>query len=67
MVGELDQADSPKACRDRAILRFLFDMGLRRAEVVGLDVQELTWSGAVRTWLAKERPGRTVDDASQDV
>src|SRR5438094_1714478 len=30
-----------KAVRDRALLRLLYDLGLRRAEVVGLDVEDL--------------------------
>lgn len=30
--------NEPKAARDVAILRLLFDLALRRAELVGLDV-----------------------------
>lgn len=41
MVQHLDQPESPKACRDRAIVRLLFDRGLRRAEVVALDVADV--------------------------
>jgi len=33
--------DGPAHCRDRAILRLLYDLGLRRAEVVGLDVVDV--------------------------
>ena len=36
-VGKQDA----KAARDRAILRLLFDLALRRAEVVGLDVEDV--------------------------
>lgn len=32
---------TPKAKRDRAILRMIYDLGLRRAEVVSLDVTDL--------------------------
>jgi len=33
--------DGPKARRDRAILRLLYDRGLRRGELVGLDLADL--------------------------
>lgn len=36
---------TPKAKRDRAILRMFYDLGLRRAEVVGLDVTDLHFNG----------------------
>lgn len=39
----LDQAagSSPKAIRDRALVRLLYDLGLRRGEVVSLDVEDV--------------------------
>src|SRR5262249_55834697 len=58
-----------KAVRDRALLCLLYDLGLRRAEAVGIDVEDLDLSGqgpAVailgKGRAAKERlslPGRT--------
>lgn len=35
------RGDSPKARRDRALLRLLHDLGLRRAEVASLDLEHL--------------------------
>lgn len=39
LVDEL--GDSPKDHRDRAIIRLLYDLSLRRAEVVALDVEDV--------------------------
>jgi integrase/recombinase XerC len=39
------EAGPPKGARDVALLRLLFDLGLRRAEVVGLDVADLERRG----------------------
>jgi integrase/recombinase XerC len=35
------QGDNPKAVRDRALIRLLYDLGLRRGEVVSLDAEDL--------------------------
>jgi integrase/recombinase XerC len=35
------QRDNAKASRDLAILRLMYDLGLRRAEVLGLDLEDL--------------------------
>lgn len=42
LLRELDKrGDEPKAIRDRAALRLLYDCALRRSEVVGLDVGDV--------------------------
>jgi integrase/recombinase XerC len=45
----------PKAIRDRAILRLLYDLGLRRAEVVGLDVEDLDLAAGTVAVIGKGR------------
>lgn len=44
-----------KATRDRAILRLLFDLGLRRAEVCRLDVGDVDFEGEAISVLGKKR------------
>ena len=44
-----------KAVRDRALLRLLYDLGLRRAEVVGLDVDDLDLAAGRIAVLGKGR------------
>jgi integrase/recombinase XerC len=39
-----------KAARDTAIIRLMFDLGLRRGEVVGLDLEDVDPSGR-RLWV----------------
>lgn len=41
MLEQLAGRDDPKATRDRAILRLLYDRGLRRGEVVALDAGDV--------------------------
>jgi integrase/recombinase XerC len=41
LLEALAGRNDPKARRDRALLRLMYDLGLRRAEVVGLDVGDL--------------------------
>lgn len=47
MFETLGKSDSTKARRDQAILRLLFDLGLRRESIVSLDLQH--WSDESRT------------------
>lgn len=47
--------NDPKSIRDRAILRLLFDLGLRRGEVVGLDLEDVDLSRGTLTVLGKGR------------
>ena len=55
MLGILDRRQDAKAIRDRAILRCLFDLGLRRAEVVRLDLQDLNRQAGALAVLGKGR------------
>jgi len=41
LLGKLDERLDAKARRDRAILRLLYDLALRRGEVVSLDVEDV--------------------------
>jgi len=41
MVALLEQEKKPKSLRDLCILRLLYDLGLRRAEVVSIDVEDI--------------------------
>jgi integrase/recombinase XerC len=50
LVGE-----APGKCRDRAILRLLYDLGLRRGEVVGLDVADVGPEGGSVSIIGKGR------------
>jgi integrase/recombinase XerC len=43
---DIATGDTPKCRRDVAILRLLFDLGLRRGEVAGLDVADIDLGGA---------------------
>ena len=46
LLGQLElQGDSPRAARNAAIVHLLFDMALRRAEVVALDLEDLVLAG----------------------
>jgi integrase/recombinase XerC len=47
-----------KALRDRALLRLLYDLGLRRAEVVSLDVEDLDLAAGTVAVLGKGRTQR---------
>ena len=56
MLDALGKREGGKAIRDKAIIRLLYDLGLRRAEVVSLDLEDVDLeSGAV----AVEGKGRT--------
>jgi integrase/recombinase XerC len=41
MVALLERDETPKSQRDLCILRFLYDLGLRRAEVVSIDLEDI--------------------------
>src|SRR5262249_54756984 len=55
MLHVLDRRKDAKAIRDRAILRCLFDLGLRRAEVLHLDLQDLDQKAGTLAVLGKGR------------
>jgi integrase/recombinase XerC len=60
MLHVLDRRSDTKAVRDRAILRCFFDLGLRRAEVIHLDFQDLDRKAGTLAVLGK---GRTQKEA----
>ena len=47
MKAAKKQGDKVKAARDVALLRLMFDCGLRRAEIVSLDVADVDLAGGV--------------------
>ncbi len=58
------KGDAPKALRDRAILRLLYDLALRRGEVASLRLEDLDLAGR-RVWIkgkgrGGEREGMTL-------
>lgn len=55
LLGLLAEDDSPKATRDRALLRLLADLALRRAEAVALDVEDVDLEAGTVTILGKGR------------
>src|SRR5262245_59680255 len=55
MLRVLDRRKDAKAIRDRAILRCLFDLGLRRAEVIHLDLHDLDRQVGTLAVLGKGR------------
>jgi integrase/recombinase XerC len=55
MLRVLDGRQDAKGIRDRAILRCLFDLGLRRAEVVQLDFEDLNRRAGILAVLGKGR------------
>jgi integrase/recombinase XerC len=68
MFAELAGRKDPKAVRDRAILRLLFDLGLRRGEVVALDVADLDLDRGAVSVMGKARAQKelmTVTDAAR--
>jgi integrase/recombinase XerC len=60
LLEQLAGRSDAKALRDRAILRLLFDLGLRRAEVVRLDVADLDREAGQVAVLGKGRTGKVL-------
>lgn len=58
VMAVLAQRQDAKATRDLALLRVLYDLGLRRAEVVGLDLEHLDRSASTILVLGKGRSQR---------
>jgi integrase/recombinase XerC len=58
MLAALDGRDDPKAIRDRALLHLLFDLALRRAEVLGLDLADLDLAAGTLAVLGKGRTAK---------
>ncbi len=60
LLDEIERRGDRKALRDRAALRLLYDLGLRRSEVVGLDVDDLDLDAGTVTVLGKGRTQKTI-------
>lgn len=58
MLERLDVRLDEKGRRDGAILRLLFDLALRRGEVVSLDVEHVDFESGTLAVLGKGRAGR---------
>lgn len=58
LLAELEQRRGPKGTRDRAMFRLLLDLGLRRFEVVGLDLEHLELERARVSVLRKGKAER---------
>lgn len=58
LLAPLARRRDAKAVRDFAIVRLLFDLALRRAEVVGLDLEHVEWATGRLSILGKKRQER---------
>jgi len=58
ILADLQAQDGPKAARDLALVRLLFDLGLRRGEVVSIDRVDLDLDRGVVHVLGKGRTAR---------
>ena len=68
MLERLDARLDAKGRRDRALLRLLFDLALRRGEAVSLDLEHLDLEAGTVAVLGKGRQGRakvTLPDATK--
>jgi integrase/recombinase XerC len=52
---EIEKRQDPKGLRDRALLHLLYDLALRRSEVVGLDLEDLDLEAGTLRILGKGR------------
>jgi integrase/recombinase XerC len=53
LLGALEEREDAKAARDRALLRLAFDLGLRRGELAGLDLEHLDLEAGTLAVLGK--------------
>lgn len=58
LLAEVAGATTPMGLRDRALIRVLADLALRRGEAVGLDLEHVDLDGGVVLVLGKGRSGR---------
>jgi integrase/recombinase XerC len=58
MLDSLAKRKDPKSMRDRALLRCLYDLGLRRAEVLNLDLEDLDLEAGTVAVLGKGRTSK---------
>jgi integrase/recombinase XerC len=59
LMHELERHSDAKSVRDRAVLRLLYDLGLRRSEVVALDGDDLDLLAGTVAVLGKGRTQKT--------
>jgi len=70
MIAAQATRRDPKGRRDLAILHLLYGLGLRRGEIVGLDLRDLDLDGGILWVLGKgkrEREALTVPDTTRAV
>jgi integrase/recombinase XerC len=60
LLAALGEADTTTTRRDRALLRLLYDLGLRRGEVVSLDVEDLDLNAKTLRVLGKRRTEKEI-------
>ena len=60
LLDKLDGRSDEKAVRDRALIRLLFDLGLRRGEVVSLDLHHADLEAGTVSVLGKGCAGRSL-------
>jgi integrase/recombinase XerC len=58
LLDELDAHEGTKAKRDRALIRLLYDLGLRRGEAVALDLEDLDLKAGTVSIMGKGRTER---------
>jgi len=58
LLAAVGHGDDPKSLRDRAVVHLLYDLALRRGEVVGLDVADLDLDAGTLAVLGKGRTER---------
>jgi len=59
LLEEVERAATPKELRDRAIVRLMTDLGLRRGEVCSLDVEDADLVAGTIAVLGKGRSAKT--------
>ena len=59
LLDEIERREDKKAIRDRTALHLLYDLGLRRSEVVALDVDDLDLDAGTVAVLGKGRTQKT--------
>lgn len=69
MLDLLDDREDAKGARDRAMVRLLYDLALRRAEVVALDLEDVELAED-RVWITgkgrREREPRTLSTQARN-
>jgi len=58
LLAELDKRTDAKGVRDRAILRLMYELALRRIEITRLDLEDVDLAGATLQVLGKGRSSK---------